>query len=151
MFSAFGPRSTSAYQQIKIETATHTIDPHQIVSLLFDGLLASIVSARGALARGDVPGKCAAVAKAVRIMEEGLMTGLDTTDGGPLAGNLQSLYDYALRRLIWANARNDDAIFLEVQSLIEPVAQGWKAIRVPMVASPVPSEAASPRLALAGA
>lgn len=79
------------------------------------------------------------------------MTGLDTTDGGPLAGNLQALYDYALRRLILANARNDDAMFLEVQSLIEPVANGWKAIRVPLVARPGHAEAALPRLALAGA
>lgn len=79
------------------------------------------------------------------------MTGLDTIDGGPLAGNLQALYDYALRRLILANARNDDAIFFEVQSLIEPVAHGWKAIRVPLVASPGPAEAASPRLSLVGA
>lgn len=150
MFSAFSPRSASAYQRINIETATHTIDPHQIVSLLFDGFQDSIVSARGCLARGDVPGKCAAVSKAIRIMEEGLMTGLDTTDGGALAGNLQALYDYALRRLMIANARNDDAIFVEVQSLIEPVAQGWKSIQPPLAATS--GEPAKPsRLSLVGA
>ncbi len=149
MFSAFSSRSASAYQRIHVETATHTIGGHQIVSLLFDGLLASIVGARGCLARGDVPGKCAAVAKAIRILEEGLITGLDTTDGGPLAGNLQALYDYVLHRLILANARNDDALFLEAQSLIEPVAQGWKAIQVPVASGPSQEVAAS-RLSLVG-
>ena len=149
MFSAHSPSAASAYHRINIETATHTIDQHQIVSLLFNGLSVSIVSARGCLARSDVPGKCAAVAKAVRILEEGLMTGLDTVDGGSLAENLYALYDYALHRLILANARNDDAIFQEVLSLIEPVAQGWKSIRAPFKAGGM-TEPGEARLVLVG-
>jgi flagellar protein FliS len=105
------------------------MDQHQIVSLLFDGVLGSLNAARGALARGDIASKCAAISKALKIIEEGLMTGLDTIDGGELASNLESLYDYAVNRLILANARNDDAMLMEVQRLIEPIAQSWKAIR----------------------
>ena len=66
----------------------HTIDQHQLVSLLFEGILQSIATARGALARGDIAAKCAAVAKALRILEEGLMTALDREAGGELAANL---------------------------------------------------------------
>ncbi len=58
-----------------------------------------------------------------------MATGLDTVDGGPLAVNLGALYDYAVRRLSLANARNDDAILQEVQRLIEPLAQSWKSIK----------------------
>ncbi len=43
--------------------------------------------------------------------------------------NLDALYDYALRRLILANARNDDAMLAEVARLIEPVAQGWSDMK----------------------
>ena len=50
-------------------------------------------------------------------------------DGGELAENLGALYDYCMRRLILANARNDDAIMQEVMRLIEPVAQGWNEIK----------------------
>lgn len=107
----------------------HTIDQHQIVSLLFDGMLQSLASARGALARGDVAGKCNAISRVLRILEEGLSTGLDRVDGGELAENLAALYDYCTRRLILANAQNDDAILQEVQRLIEPVAQSWKSIK----------------------
>lgn len=128
MFSAHNPRATSAYQRINVETSMHTIDKHQIVSLLFDGLMESLGTARGALARQDVPAKCAAVSKALRILQEGLTTGLDKVDGGELASNLESLYDYCVNRLILANARNDDAIFQEVQRLIESVAQAWKSM-----------------------
>ncbi|EER61499.1 flagellar protein FliS [Acidovorax delafieldii 2AN] len=129
MFTAYNPRAASAYQRINVETSMHTIDQHQLVSLLFEGLLGAIATARGALARGDVVAKCNSIAKAIRILEEGLSTALDREDGGALAENLGALYDYCLHRLILANARNDDALMQEVMRLIEPVAQGWNEIK----------------------
>ena len=94
MFSASSPRAASAYQRINVETSMHTIDQHQLVSLLYAGVLNSIATARGAM-----------------------------------ASNLDALYDYALRRLIQANARNDDAMLAEVARLIEPLAQSWNEIK----------------------
>ncbi|MDD2925559.1 flagellar export chaperone FliS [Rhodoferax sp.] len=129
MFTAYNPRAASAYQRINVETSVHTMDQYQIVCLLFDGLMESIGVARGALARKDIAAKCAAVSKALRILQEGLTTGLDTVDGGELAANLGALYDYCASQLIQANVRNDDAIFQEVQRLIEPVAQAWKTMK----------------------
>lgn len=129
MFNAFNPRAASAYQRINVETSMHTIDQHQLVSLLFDGVLGSIALARGAIARGDVLAKCNAIGKAIRIIEEGLSTALDREDGGELAQNLNAVYDYSLRRLITANARSDADILLEVQQLFEPIAQGWNEMK----------------------
>lgn len=125
MFATHSPRAASAYQRINVETSMHTIDQHQLVALLYQGALGAIASARGAMARGDVLGKCNAISKAIRIIEEGLNTGLDRVDGGELAQNLGALYDYCVRRLTLANARNDDTMMQEVQRLIEPVAQAW--------------------------
>lgn len=125
MFATHSPRAASAYQRINVETSMHTMDQHQLVALLYQGVLGAIATARGSMARGDVLGKCNAVAKAIRIIEEGLNTGLDRVDGGELAENLGALYDYCVRRLTLANARNDDSIMQEVQRLIEPVAQAW--------------------------
>lgn len=125
MFATHSPRAASAYQRINVETSMHTMDQHQLVALLYQGALGAIASARGAMARGDVLGKCNAISKAIRIIEEGLNTGLDRADGGELAQNLGALYDYCVLRLTLANVRNDDAIMQEVQRLIEPVAQAW--------------------------
>ena len=125
MFSAYSPRAANAYQRINVETSMHTIDQHQLVSLLYEGVLNSIATARGALARGDVLGKVTSISKAIRILEEGLNTALDRVDGGALAENLGALYDYCIHRLTLANARNDDAMMQEVMRLIEPVATGW--------------------------
>ena len=129
MFSAYNPRAANAYQRINVETSMHTIDQHQLVSLLYEGVLTSIATARGAMARGDVLGKVNGISKAVRILEEGLSTALDKVDGGELAENLGALYDYCMHRLILANARNDDALMHEVMQLIEPVATGWNEMK----------------------
>ncbi|MGD9773976.1 flagellar export chaperone FliS [Diaphorobacter sp.] len=144
MFSAFTPRAASAYQRINVETSMHTIDQYQLVNLLLDGVLNAIATARGALARGDVLTKCNSITKAVRILEEGLMTALDREAGGELAQNLGAIYDYSLRRLVLANARNDDAMMQEVMRLIEPIAQGWKDMKKN---NEMASEAAEPALA----
>ena len=138
MFAAYQPRAASAYQRINVETSMHTIDQHQLVSLLYEGVLSSIATARGALARGDVVTKCNSVSKAVRIIEEGLMTALDRDAGGELAQNLEALYDYSLRRLLLANAHNDDAMLAEVAHLFEPIAQGWNQIKTPTAAAVAP-------------
>ena len=94
MFSAYSPRAANAYQRINVETSMHTIDQHQLVSLLYEGVLNAVATARGAMARGDVLGKVNGISKAVRILEEGLSTALDKEDGGELAQNLGDLYDY---------------------------------------------------------
>ena len=138
MFAAYQPRAASAYQRINVETSMHTIDQHQLVSLLYEGVLSSIATARGALARGDVLTKCNSVSKAVRIIEEGLMTALDRDAGGELAQNLEALYDYSLRRLLLANAHNDDAMLAEVAHLFEPIAQVWNQIKTPTAAAVAP-------------
>lgn len=137
MFTSYGPRA-NAYQRINVETSMHTLDQHQLVSLLYEGVLTSLATARGALARGDVATKCNAISKAVRIIEEGLSTALDIEAGGELAQNLSALYDYSLRQLILANARNDDAMLGEVMRLIEPIAQSWNDIKTPVQFRPVP-------------
>ena len=128
--TALRPRA-DAYRRIGVETSMHTIDQHQIIVLLYDGLLREIVRARGAIARQDVPGKCDAISRALRILEEGLITGLDMVDGGDIAQNLNALYNYCVQQLVLANARNDDSLLQEVYSLIEPIAQSWQTIKQP--------------------
>ncbi|MDD2544927.1 MAG: flagellar export chaperone FliS [Burkholderiaceae bacterium] len=127
--SPFSNRAASAYQRINVETSMHTIDQHQLVSLLLKGAIDAIAAARGALARGDVPLKCNSISKAIRIIEEGLSTALDKEHGGELAENLGALYDYCIHRLILANAHNDDSMLLEVQRLVEPIEQSWNEIK----------------------
>ena len=97
--------------------------------LLFEELLQSLSAARGALARQQIAEKGAAIGKAVRILDEGLRAGLNLKQGGELAGNLDRLYEYCIAQLTRANARNDDALLLEVRTLVEPLALAWQQIK----------------------
>lgn len=126
MFSPMGPRSANAYRKIGVETSVHQASAHELVDMLFDGLLVAVGSARAALINGDIKSKCAHIVTAVRILEEGLKGALNLEQGGQLATNLQELYGYCVLRLTQANARNDAAALDEVARLIEPVASGWK-------------------------
>lgn len=119
---------TAAYHRVNVETGIAAADPHRLVAMLYDGAIDAISAARGALQRGDVPGKGAAISKAVRIVEEGLRGGLNPQAGGQLADNLGALYAYVTRRLTHANLHNDDAALRECIELLTPLRDAWKMI-----------------------
>lgn len=129
MFTPVSTRAASAYKAVSVETGVQGADPHELVGLLFDGLMQTMNLARGAMQRGDMETKGKALGKAVRILEEGLKAGLNSRDGGQLAHNLRAVYEYSIQRLTLANMRNDDKLIVEVAALIEPLAQSWKDIR----------------------
>ena len=129
MFTPVSSRAASAYQRINIETSVDGANPHQLVALLYQALLRAIAAARTALARGDIAAKGAEISKAVRILEEGLKSGLNVEAGGEVALNLRGVYGYCVGRLTQANLKNDDARLAEVVALIEPIAQAWVQIQ----------------------
>ena len=128
MFTSVSSRSASAYQRASVDASVEMADPHQLVALLFAALQRHLGAARLHIQAGDVAGKCKQVGAAIRILEEGLIAPIDMVNGGELAVNLKSLYEYCVNRLIMANAKGDAAIVDEVIRLIEPVASGWKQI-----------------------
>ena len=119
-------RGISEYQSVAMTTA-ETRDPHELVKLLFAGLTDRIAMARAALDKGDRVARAIAVTKAQKILF-GLRDSLDFEAGGELALNLDSLYDYCLRRLVNAHAREDDEIFAEVMDLMVSIREAWKVI-----------------------
>lgn len=129
MFTPVSMRSANAYKNVGMETSVAGADPHQLVSLLFDALQQSLITAKGAILSGDIPVKGRSIGRAVRILEEGLKASLDVERGGELAGNLRSLYDFCIFRMTEANLRNDAAIVDEVIRVLQPVMDGWSQIR----------------------
>jgi flagellar protein FliS len=128
MFTPVSSRAASAYQRVNVETAVSQASPHQLVNMLFEGLLQNIGAARVALKRGDIALKGEKITKAVRIIDEALKPALNLADGGDIAANLNGLYGYCALRLTEANLRNDDVALADVIRVIEPLADGWKQI-----------------------
>ena len=129
MFTPVHSRASSAYRRVGADTAVPGADSHHLVHLLFEELLQSIANARGAMARKQIPEKCASIGRAVSILDEGLKGGLNMSAGGELAESLNSLYDYCILQLTKANALNDESLLVEVRALLEPLAQAWQEIR----------------------
>ena len=133
MFTPVSARAASAYKRVGAQTSIEGASPHQVICLLFEALVLSLHSARGAMARGDLELKGQAIGKAVRILEEGLKAALDLESGGELALNLRGVYNYSILRLTTANLKNDMTLIEEVTQLIVPVFDAWKSIPLPPV------------------
>jgi flagellar protein FliS len=119
-------RGISEYNAVS-STANETRDPHELVKLLFIGLTDRIAMARAALAKGDREARASAVTKSQKILF-GLRDSLDFDAGGELASNLDSLYEYSIRQLTRAHAREDDKIFSEVMDLMVGIRDAWQEI-----------------------
>jgi flagellar secretion chaperone FliS len=116
------------YRTVGVETGVNDASPHRLVAMLFEGFGDAVNQARSAMQRREIEGKCTAIGRAVRIVDEGLRANLDIAAGGKLAQDLSALYGYIALRLTQANLRNDPAALDECASLIEPVRSAWAAI-----------------------
>lgn len=123
----------SMYRNVGVETGIEAANPHQLVTMLFDGALAEIATARGELLNHGTAAKCRAISKAVRIVDEGLRASLNQ-QAGEIARNLGELYSYIVARLTHANLKNDEAALAECAGLLSQVREGWVGIR-PTVAA----------------
>ena len=117
-----------AYHMVGVQTMVASASPHGLVALLFDGFVAALNRAKGALRAGDTAGKCQAIGHAVRIIDEGLRSALDMNGGGKLAADLADLYAYVCMRLTQANLRSDEAGIDECLALMAPLREAWHAI-----------------------
>ncbi|MEM0675422.1 MULTISPECIES: flagellar export chaperone FliS [Dickeya] len=120
--------ASQAYAQVSVESAVMSATPHQLIVMLFDGTKSALVRARILLEQNDVVGKGNALSKAIDIISNGLKLGLDMEKGGELAENLADLYDYMVRRLLHANINNDLQAIMEVEALLDNIADAWKQI-----------------------
>lgn len=117
-------RQAGAYKQVYATTAS----PHALIAMLFEGLVGSLAEARIAMRSGNISAKCNAIARALRIVDEGLNEALNEAEGGALAADLGALYRYISLRLTHANLRNDEAALEECERLIEPLRSAWAGI-----------------------
>ncbi|GAB4115190.1 MAG: flagellar export chaperone FliS [Sideroxydans sp.] len=141
--------AVKAYTKVGVEYDVTTADPHQLISMLYQGALLAIANAKNGMMRKDVAAKGSAISKAISIIEDGLNASLDKKVGGELAQNLSSLYEYMSRRLLAANVNNDMQALDEVANLLNDLKSAWEGIKqqpstpAPRVVMPAPSKPAA--------
>jgi len=125
MYMSISQRMASTYKKVGVESRVESASPHELITLLFEGLLDTLSAAKVHMAAGNIPAKSQAISKATRIITEGLKGSLDTK-GGELTENLSMLYDYCVGCLMQAHLKNDATQIDEVIGLLGPVAETWK-------------------------
>ncbi len=129
MFTSVNMRSANIYRNVEMQTSVTEASPHELVRMLFDAIFLALSTAKNAIVTGDIPVKGKAISRTIRLLDEGLKSGLDVVNGGELARNLEGLYDYCIITAAEANARNDVAKLDEIQKLLQPVADSWSQIK----------------------
>lgn len=125
MYTPPSARASAAYRQVDLNSQVLSASPHGLIALLFNELRSCLMGASGAMERRDIAMKARLLSKASRLIDEGLLSGLDLKAGGDLAANLHQLYSYCLLRLTQANVHNDSTMVDEVLAVLQPVIDGW--------------------------
>lgn len=121
----------SALQSYQVQQVM-TASPAKLVAMLCDKAVACLGEAGAAIARGDVEARHNANRKAIDIIAH-LWGTLDLDQGGEVAANLNSLYDFMMRRLGDVDMKNDRAAATEVIGLLDPLRKAWHQLAATQV------------------
>jgi flagellar protein FliS len=113
----------AAYLESRILSA----DPVELVAILYEHAILYTGHARECLAKRDIPGRSAKIAKVIAIVGE-LDASLNHSAGGEISANLARLYSYMRQRLITANLQQQDEPLAEVERLLGTLAEAWAGI-----------------------
>ena len=133
---------------VALDTAIAGASPQRLIVMLYDGALAALQAASGAIARNDAGMRGAALSCAIAIIDEGLRPALDPRAGGEMAADLRALYGYIIHRLLYANLKADDASIDEAARLLGELRGAWETLErqarqeagSPVATQPAPPE-----------
>ncbi|MDO6426446.1 flagellar export chaperone FliS [Thalassotalea sp. 1_MG-2023] len=117
-------KNLSAYKQVDINSNILASDPHQIILLMFDGLLKGIATARGAIERKDFELKAQSLTKSINILDA-LIQSLDFDSQPEISKNFEVMYSYCIDCLMEASTSLNVAKLDEVVDMIKPVRSAW--------------------------
>lgn len=116
----------NVYAQVGLESSVLSASQHQLTTLLFDGALNALGRAAISMAHQDIINKGNMIAKAVAIIDTGLIKAIEPHAEDPLAGQLLSLFHYVVQQLMLANLHNDRQKLDHCRELLQTIATAWQ-------------------------
>ncbi|MCJ7840174.1 flagellar export chaperone FliS [Lederbergia sp. NSJ-179] len=114
--------SANPYQTYQKNSVT-TAAPGELTLMLYNGCLKFIYFAKDAMGKNNIEVKNTNIQKAQNIINELMVTLNMELD---LSRSMMSLYEYAYRRLIEANIKNNLEALIEVEEIIKEFRDTWK-------------------------
>lgn len=111
------------YRRTNVTTAS----PKRLVLMCYEGAIDQLKMTKQMMAEKDYEGKVKAITKSQDIIKE-LLCSLDYEKGGDIATNLDSLYNYMLRRIIHADVKSDQNAIDEVVGMLSELKSAWEEI-----------------------
>jgi flagellar protein FliS len=110
-----------------LETAVSTQNKGRVVVLLYEGAIRFLHQGRIAIQNGNYAQKTTALAKARDIILE-LNQSLNLEEGGALAQNLRSLYNFLWRYIGQAAIQNNIEMLDKSIHILEDLASAWRKV-----------------------
>ena len=120
-------QALNSYRTVGAHSQVATADPYKLVQLLLANIIERLATARGHMERQETARKGEQISKTLSVIGA-LDASLNMEQGGEIAENLHSLYDYMSLRLVKANLENDLAGLDEVATLVKNIKDGWDGI-----------------------
>ncbi len=116
-----------AYRKIDVKARVESASPGQLIVLLLEGLLRSLVEVRSAIIDKDLQKKGERLSSAMSIVLA-LRESLDDSVESELPHNIDLLYDYIQRKMIEINQTMDVNSIDEIVELVITLKSGWDQI-----------------------
>ena len=115
------------YGEVKVKAAVASASSHDLIKMLYDGLLERIAQMKGAIEQKNIELKNKKANQAIAIVS-GLRESLDHDSGVELSYRLDDIYDYVQRRLWQAHVKDDADILDECTALVKEISGAWTEI-----------------------
>ncbi|MGR6834689.1 flagellar export chaperone FliS [Aliivibrio wodanis] len=119
--------SLQAYKKVSIDSQLSAASPHKVIQMLMAGAIERLIQGKAAMQQGNTPVKGERLGKALDIVIS-LRTCLSMDDGGDIASNLDSLYDFMIRQISHANQNNDGKAIDDVVEMLREIKSAWDQI-----------------------
>lgn len=115
------------YQDADLAIQTAAATPHQLVLMLFNGLMDELVRARSHIEARRFEKKAQSINKCIDILNA-LTSALDYDRGGDLALQLAGIYDYSVYRLYDASDKLSVDMIDDVAQILGNIREGWEGM-----------------------
>jgi flagellar protein FliS len=113
--------------QMYRKTNVVTADPKRLVLMCYEGAIDSLKIGKQKIAEKDYEEKGRNIAKARDIISE-MKSSLNFEEGGSIASNLDSLYNYMLKRITEADLGNNVPAIEDVIGMLVDLKSAWEDI-----------------------